>query len=244
MQTDPTTLDRTTDDARPTRPVRSWAVGALVAAGVWLTRPIGGLTGHLEAVDEVEAAATLVRVPVAVAGLLVLRLLLGVPMLGVFAPLLLALVVVEVGIVTGVTVVVVGTIVGVATNRLLARRRLVASARLGLVVAAVACAFVAAAAAAASVGVELGVGVFPFVVLAGFAERLAAVAEETGSDEVARLALGTVAGAILLAALVGSVSGVLDRAPDLTLLAVPVCVALGGYTGLRAVELVRFREIR
>lgn len=221
--------------------------GAVVLVGVaTVTEPLGRLAAGGEPARAGDIAL-LALVPVGMAVLVALRVLGGVRMTGQFTPLLLALAVVVVGPV-GIPALVAMALAAAVGHRLTGATRLLGPARQGLVVSLVAVAGAATLAVATRTGWSLAEqgGALPLAILVGLTDRVLVTAERTGPEDAARLLGSTLVATAVCAAVLSlpALRAVAQDRPDRLLVAFPVLLLLGRYTGLRLTELSRFAMVR
>ena len=85
----------------------------------------------------------------------------------------------------------------------------------------------------------------PIVALAGMVDRFVTAQMDQSPGEAIRLSAYTLVTAFLISLLVGweRLHGALRAEPDLLFLVPPLCLLLGRFSGLRLLELWRFRRI-
>ncbi len=177
-----------------------------------------------------------------------LRNLVGIRSFGTFMPVLLALALVATGLWQGLALIVSVLAIGIGGRLVLERLRLLLVPRLGILLCVVVlcvAAFGLLGRAAERPAFELGI-VFPIVILTMLVERFSIVMVEEGGAEALRRAASTCL--IALAAypvfLVPGLGEVLLGYPELILVVMGIHVAIGGYTGYRLSDLVRFRGLQ
>lgn len=178
----------------------------------------------------------------------VFRVVVGVPSFGTFMPALLALAMRETGLAYGVLLVVLVVAVGLVGRLLLERLRLLFVPRVGILV----CLVVLSAAALGLVGESFqtaglfGGIVLPIVIVTMMIERVAIVLAEDGARTavVRALCSALIALAVFPVLRSESLGHLLFAFPELLLVIIGVQIWLGGYTGFRLLELVRFQALR
>jgi hypothetical protein len=178
----------------------------------------------------------------------VLRVGVGVPSYGTFMPALLALAMRATGLVEGLFLVAVVVVVGLAGRLVLDRLRLLFVPRLSILV----CTVVLTTALIGLLGRSFGsAGLYggvllPIVIVTMMIERFAIVLDEDGPREA--LVRAACSGGIAIAAYPvlrsEGLGHLLFAFPELVLVIIGLQLWLGGYTGYRLVELVRFRALR
>lgn len=167
------------------------------------------------------------------------RNIIGLPLIGVFAPALLALTILELGPAQGVAAMAVAGAGGLIAAPIVARLPLPRSSRLGLLLIAVATAVVGSGTLD---GPSAGL---PMVVLAVAAERTWEAARVEGGIRALRLAGWTMLTSLFIASVLQALA---PRMSELTWLAsagvgVAATMLAGSYRGLRLTELWRFRRL-
>ncbi|KKK84891.1 hypothetical protein LCGC14_2778770 [marine sediment metagenome] len=189
----------------------------------------------------------LLLVPVGATVVVVLRTLVGLDTFGVFAPMILALTFLTVGIVVGLAVLGALILVGTAARLLLERYPSLAVSRAGIIVSLAALVLFGVTFIGSAEGDTelLQAGAFPLVITAGIIERFTGAQMDQDPKEAARILLFTVISSVVVWGVIsaGPVQAVLRSRPDLILLSFPALVLMGRYTGLRLGELIRFREV-
>jgi transglutaminase-like putative cysteine protease len=171
----------------------------------------------------------------------------GVPTYGTFMPLLIAFALRGYPLAPGLALVAFVLSVGVGTRLALERLRLLMVPRLSILL----CVVVLSVSGLALFGDSLGMreffaGVlFPIVILTMLVERFTIAIAEEGL----RSALVPLAGSLLVAVAIHPVfrnvwaEHLMFTFPELTLVVVGVLVWIGGYTGYRVSDLIRFRTL-
>lgn len=168
-----------------------------------------------------------------------IRNIVGLPLIGVFAPALLALTVLEIGPARGVATMLIAAAGGLIAAPFVSRLSLPRSSRLGLLLIAV------AAAVVGSGVLDGSTAGLPMVVLAVAAERTWEAARVDGGFVALRLASWTLAASLFIAITLHAVAPTLSQLTWLgsVLVGVIVTVVAGSYRGLRLTELWRFRSL-
>jgi transglutaminase-like putative cysteine protease len=175
------------------------------------------------------------------------RNVVGVPTYGTFMPLLIAFALRGYPLAPGLALVAFVLAIGVATRLALERLRLLMVPRLSILL----CVVVLSVAALSLVGDSFGVrdffaGVlFPIVILTMLVERFTIAIAEEGL----RSALLPLAGSLLVAVAIHPVfrnlwaEHLMFTFPELTLVVMGGMIWIGGYTGYRVSDLIRFRGL-
>lgn len=224
---------------------------ALLVLSAALVAVVGGplalIVGELLRRGADQNALTILLVaPIAVTAIVFLRVIVGVDTLGIFAPMLLAIAFMRIGILSGLVLLAVLVLIGAPCLVLMERYRFLAIARTGVLICLVALVLLAATLAGAVSGTTalLEAQVIPLAIMAGVIERFVNAQVDQRPEESAKLLLTAVA-ATLVSLLIGNepFQALLFRRPDAALLAVPACLVMGRYAGLRLTDLARFREV-
>lgn len=186
-----------------------------------------------------DAHELMAALSIGAAATVVARSFVGVRTVGVFAPALLAVMILQLGLRTGLTVVGLGAGAGLAALPAVKALALPRAARLGLVVASI-CLAITLAMPADDVAVAL-----PVVVLAVLVERTWDAAAADGWRDAARLLGATCALAAVIVAilLLPPVQGLVADGVAAIVLSAIVMVLAGSYRGLRVGERRRFRQL-
>lgn len=196
-------------------------------------------------VPEQAALRLLLLLPLGALAVALLRNVVGMPSYGTFMPVLIALALRGTGLARGLLLVVIILAVGILTRVLLERLRLLVVPRLALLL----CVVVLAVAGLALVGHgfeqrELYAGVlFPIVILTMLIERFSITMAEEGIAQALWKAGSSTAMAVLVYPMFTSETAehLMFSFPELVFVVMGVLVLMGGYTGYRLSELVRFR---
>jgi hypothetical protein len=175
------------------------------------------------------------------------RNLVGVPTYGTFMPLLVAFALRGYPLGPGLALVAFVLAVGVGTRLALERLRLLMVPRLSILLCVVVLSVAAFALAGDALGVrEFFAGVlFPIVILTMLVERFTIALAEEGT----RAALAPLGWSLVVAVTAHPVfrnaeaEHLMFTFPELSLVAIGLLVWLGGYTGYRLADLIRFRAL-
>lgn len=190
---------------------------------------------------------TLLLIPLASLVAAVYRNLIGMRTFGTFMPILLAIALREVDLLTGLALITTVLAVGTAGRLVLDKLRLLFVPRICLLLCLVVLGImVLAQVSHAYGGKDLMTGLlFPIVILSMLIERIAVTTMEEGPRSAATL-LG---GSFLVAASAYPIfhsklaAHLFFGFPELIFGVMALLVLIGGYTGYRAVELLRFRSL-
>lgn len=232
--------------AHPGRSTLLTTLALLVAAAVVVAvQPLGALMQvFVERHGSAAAGLDLLMVPVGATLIVVLRTLVGIEGFGIFSPLILAYAFVRLGTVTGLLTFVALLLAVTPARLLMDRFALLSVARTGILVAACAVVLFAMSALAPRY-LELSSLGLPVVIMAGIVDRFVTAQMDQSTGEAVKLSFFTVFAATIVAAIFqwGGLRAAITATPDLTLLAFPVCLLVGRYTGLRVSEYYRFRAV-
>ncbi len=186
-------------------------------------------------------------VPFGVLILLVLRIIIGVPTLGTFMPVLIALAFKDTTLIWGIVLFSLVVILGLSFRTYFEKLQLLVVPRLGMILTVVVLtmALISIVMHKMELSQGLSITLFPMVILTMSIERLSITWDERGSTETIKIALGS-----LLAATVCYVfifNNYLEywffTFPGLLLLVMAVMLLIGRYRGYRLTELYRFEAL-
>ncbi|MCG8545693.1 MAG: UUP1 family membrane protein [Alphaproteobacteria bacterium] len=185
-------------------------------------------------------------VPVGVLLLVILRNFIGLSTFGTFMPVLIALAFRETQLLWGITLFVVVVSIGLTFRIYLEHLKLLVIPRLGSVLILVVIVMSLLSVMSERLGLEKGVSIalFPLVIITMTIERMSIVWEEHGPPDAIKQAIGTLVAASLCYFVMNSsyLENLFFVFPELLITLLGVSIFLGRYTGLRLVELWRFRE--
>ena len=193
------------------------------------------------------ALRVILVIPLAALLVAIFRNLIGLPTFGTFLPILIPLSLRDAGLGVGLAMVAGVLLAGIAARLLLDRFRLLFVPRLCVLLCVVILVLVALAIAGYTLqnrDVLTGV-LLPIVILTMLIERFSITIAEEGSRE-ALLRLGSTSVTVLAAYPLfqaQAVSQLMFGFPELVLCAMGMLVFIGGYTGYRLSEVVRFRAL-
>ncbi len=194
-----------------------------------------------------EVYRVLLMVPVGALLLVLLRGLIGIKTFGTFMPVLIALAFRETRLGVGIVLFLVIVALGLALRSYLERLHLLMVPRLAAVLTMVVLLMLGLSILSQRLSIERGLSValFPMVILTMTIERMSLVWEERGGGEALEQAAGTLLAAVL-AYLAMSNRWLAHWSfvfPELLLVVLAGCLAMGCYSGYRLLELWRFREL-
>ncbi len=187
----------------------------------------------------------IVLIPLGAFVVVLMRNIIGVPTLGTFMPVLIALALLEIPIVTGVIMFSVLVAAGLWFRFLLSRLNLLVVPRVAACVVIVTLLMILMSV----VGFRIGMGggaqitLFPMIILAWTIERMSLIWEEEGK----RSALIQVGGSLVVSVFafwfmsIGQIQYWAFYFPELLLVLLAGILAIGRYTGYRLSELIRFK---
>jgi hypothetical protein len=193
-----------------------------------------------------EVYKVLLLVPLGALVVAFMRVVVGLPTFGTFTPILIALAFRETQLGWGLLLFLVIVIIGWGVRSLLENLRLLLVPRLACMLLVVIGLMLALSLLSQRLGFVQGLSIalFPMVILTMTIERMAIVWEELGAGETFKQTIGT-----LLVAISGYyvmnhqlMVHLLFNFPELLLVILAICLALGSYTGYRVSELLRFKD--
>ena len=188
----------------------------------------------------------IVLIPLGAFVVVLMRNIVGVPTLGTFMPVLLALALLEIPLVTAIIMFTLLVAAGLWFRFLLSRLNLLVVPRVAACVVIVTLLMMLMSVISFQMGMGGGIQItlFPMIILAWTIERMSLIWEEEGK----RSALVQVAGSVAVAVLaylfmrVGQIQYWAFYFPELLLVLLAGILLIGRYTGYRFSELVRFKS--
>ncbi|WP_119328893.1 UUP1 family membrane protein [Cysteiniphilum halobium] len=186
-------------------------------------------------------------VPFGVLIILILRIIIGVPTLGTFMPVLIALAFKDTSLIWGIVLFSLVVILGLSFRAYFEKLQLLVVPRLGMLLCVVVLimALISVVMHKMELSQGLSITLFPMVILTMSIERLSIVWEERGGTEAIKIAIGS-----LLAATICYVfifNAYLEywffTFPGLLLVVMAVMLLIGRYRGYRLTELYRFEAL-
>ena len=189
-----------------------------------------------------------VLIPLGAFVVVMLRNLVGIPTLGTFMPVLIALALLEIELLPGIAMFSVIVAVGLYFRFLLSRLNLLVVPRVAACVVIVTLLMMVMSVVSYHFGMGSGMRstVFPMIILAWTIERMSLIWEEEGK----RNALIQVGGSMLVAVLAYLFMQIRQMQywafyfPELLLILLGAILLIGRYTGYRLSELIRFRNFQ
>jgi transglutaminase-like putative cysteine protease len=177
----------------------------------------------------------------------IFRNLVGVPTFGTFMPVLIAFALRYTDLVAGLALVAAVLLVGILTRGMLDRLRLLLVPRLSVLLCLVVLLVTAAALVGGGTGVrDFFAGVlFPLVILTMLIERFSITTAEEGVVQALTRAGSSTLVAVSVYPIFRSATAqqLMFGFPELVLVVMGLLVWMGGYTGFRAADLIRFRAL-
>lgn len=197
-------------------------------------------------VAERAAFRYIVLIPIGAFVVVLMRNIIGVPTLGTFMPVLLALALLEIPLLRGLTMFTIIVAAGLWFRFLLSRLNLLVVPRVAACVVIVTLLMIMMSVISYRLGMRGGfqIALFPMIILAWTIERMSLIWEEEGK----RNAITQVAGSLLVAVLayllmrISQVQYWVFYFPELLLILLAGILMIGRYTGYRISELIRFKS--
>jgi hypothetical protein len=188
----------------------------------------------------------IVLIPLGAFVVVLMRNIVGVPTLGTFMPVLLALALLEIPLLRGLTMFVIIVAAGLWFRFLLSRLNLLVVPRVAACVVIVTLLMIMMSVISYRLGMRGGfqIALFPMIILAWTIERMSLIWEEEGKRNAIIQVVGSLFVAVL-AYLLMRISQVQYWAfyfPELLLILLAGILMIGRYTGYRVSELVRFKS--
>jgi hypothetical protein len=189
----------------------------------------------------------LLLIPIGAIVLVTMRQIVGIETFGTFMPVLIALAFRETQLVNGILLFTLVIALGLMVRFYLERLKLLLVPRLSavLVVVVLLMAAISVIMQKLDANAGLSLALFPMVILTMTIERMSLVWEEYGPGDALKQATGSMVVAVLayLAMFAEPVQYLAFTFPELLLVVLAVMLLIGRYTGFRAIELWRFRDL-
>ena len=190
----------------------------------------------------------LLMVPLGVLLVVFMRTVVGVHTFGTFMPILIAVAFRETQLLWGVILFTAIVFIGLLIRFYLERLRLLLIPRLAVILVVVVILMLFISLTTSQLGIErlLSVSLFPIVILAMTIERMSITWEENGAETALWQGFGSLVVACLGYILMtnSQMQYMMFVFPELLLVILSLCLWLGGYTGYRLSELIRFRDMQ
>ncbi|MEM6413469.1 MAG: UUP1 family membrane protein [Pseudomonadota bacterium] len=189
----------------------------------------------------------LVTIPVGITLLVFLRQFIGIETLGTFMPVLIGIAFRETALLSGVVLFTSLVVIGLALRFYLERLQLLLVPRLAVVLIfiVIAMAAITNILSESNQSIGLSISLFPMVILTMTIERMSILWEEVSGSEAVKQGLGSLVVAALAYLVMANqhVEFLMYYYPELLFVLMGICLLMGRYTGLRASEVWRFREL-
>ncbi len=189
----------------------------------------------------------LLMVPLGALVIAVMRTVVGIPTLGTFMPILIAVAFRETELLWGITLFMLVTSAGLSLRFYLERLQLLLVPRLCSVLVLVVLLMLAISLISARLGFDRGfsIALFPIVILTMVIEHMSVVWEESGAGSAFKEGLGSLFVAVLgyLVMTNDHLEHIAFLFPEVLLILLAAFIVLGRYTGYRVTEIIRFRDI-
>lgn len=189
----------------------------------------------------------LLMVPMGALVVAFMRTVVGVPTLGTFMPILIALAFRETDLAWGLALFTFIVVSGLSIRFYLERLQLLLVPRLCSVLVVVVLLMLGIALMSSALGFDVGfsIALFPIVILSMVIEHLSVVWEESGPGAALKEGLGSLVVAILGFLVMGYdlLAHVVFLFPEVLFIVLAVYILLGRYTGYRVSELIRFGDL-
>jgi hypothetical protein len=176
-----------------------------------------------------------------------MRTIVGLPTLGTFMPILVAIAFRETELAWGIALFLLITSAGLSLRFYLERLQLLLVPRLCSVLVLVVLLMVLISLASARLGIDKGfsIALFPIVILTMVIERMSVIWEESGPSQALKEGLGSLSVAILGYLVMKNeyLTHLVFLFPESLLILLAVFIMMGRYTGYRLLEVARFKDI-
>lgn len=190
---------------------------------------------------------TLLMIPIGALIVAVMRTVIGIPTLGTFMPILIAVAFRETELALGIFLFVLITVAGLIMRFYLERLQLLLVPRLCAILIVVILMMLSISLLSANWGLMRGfsIALFPIVILTMVIEHMSVVWEESGPLATIKEGLGSLLVAVLgyLAMINEYLTHIVFLFPEVLLIFLAIAIMLGRYTGYRLSELFRFRDV-
>ncbi len=194
-----------------------------------------------------EVYKIILMVPIGVLIILILRIIIGVPTLGTFMPVLIALAFKDTSLLWGIVLFSLVVMIGLSFRAYFEKLQLLVVPRLGMLLTVVVLlmALISIAMHKMELSQGLSITLFPMVILTMSIERLSIVWEERSGTEAIKIALGSLFAATIC--YVFLYNSYLEywffTFPGLLLFVMAAMLLIGRYRGYRLTELYRFEAL-
>ncbi len=189
----------------------------------------------------------LLMVPLGALIVAFMRTVVGIPTLGTFMPILIAIAFRETQLAWGIALFTGVTLAGLSLRFYLERLQLLLVPRLSAVLVLVVILMLIISLVSAALGLDRGfsIALFPIVILTMVIEHMSVVWEESGAGAAVKEGLGSLVVAVLgyLVMTNAYLTHIVFLFPEVLLILLALFILMGRYTGYRLTEIVRFRDI-
>lgn len=190
---------------------------------------------------------TLLMIPIGALIVALSRAVVGIPTLGTFMPILIAIAFRETELAWGIALFVIITSVGLSLRFYLERLQLLLVPRLCSVLVLVVMLMLIISLVSARLGLDraFSIALFPIVILTMVIEHMSVVWEESGAGAAIKEGLGSLVVAIVGFLLMSNdhLTHLVFLFPEVLFILLAMFIVLGRYTGYRLTEIIRFRDI-
>jgi hypothetical protein len=194
-----------------------------------------------------ETYKIIIMIPLGVLVILVLRILIGVPTIGTFMPVLIALAFRDTTLLWGIIFFVLVVIIGLSFRRYFESLKLLTVPRLGMLLTVVVLILAGITIITNKLEFQSGLSItlFPMVILTMSIERISILWEERGPNEALTTAVGSLfsSSVIYLFIFNDTFEYIFFTFPSLLLVIMALMLLIGKYRGYRLTELVRFKSL-
>ena len=187
----------------------------------------------------------IIMVPIGVLVILILRILIGIPTIGTFMPVLISLAFKDTTLIWGIILFTLIVIVGFSFRSYFESLKILVVPRLGMLLCVVILSMCVISILANKLSVQQGLSItlFPMVILTMTIERLSILWEERGAQEALTNALGSLFSAIVIYFFIfnSTLEYIFLNFPTLILVVMASMLLIGKYHGYRLSELIRFK---
>ena len=209
---------------------------------------LGQLTLFSLPVQSQNTYSLLLMIPIGALLVVFMRTFIGVQTFGTFMPILIAVAFRETQLFWGITLFTGIVLIGLLIRFYLEHLRLLLIPRLAVILVVVVTLMLIISFITSRMGMDrlLSVSLFPMVILAMTIERMSITWEENSPQAALLQGLGSLVVASLGYLLMTNeqLTYLMFVFPELLLVILGVCLAMGRYTGYRLSELIRFREMK
>ena len=186
-------------------------------------------------------------IPIGVLIILILRILIGIPTIGTFMPVLIALAFRDTTLLWGIIFFTLVIIIGLSFRRYFESLKLLTVPRLGMLLTVVVLILAGITILTNKLEFQTGLSVslFPMVILTMAIERIAILWEERGPNEALTTSIGSLFSSSIIYLFIfnDSLEYIFFTFPSLLLVIMALMLLIGKYRGYRLSELMRFNSL-